>query len=436
MTTWRRAYRPLRLRTLLPQVLVLLAAEGLLLAAHPDHEAGFRWASHFLVAMTMWGSVNLLWLALKGAPAGGQVATLLGWHLFALFPDLPSAMGIQHDDWMNVFLGHVALHQESGGMYLWLFSALVAGGLYVGVLSRWVRARRSELAAGMAPGVGLGGTHLVRPQRSVERSYLGHHRHGPARSPEVVLLHGLGASYAMWEPVAEELARRGISVLVPDLLGFGRSRDIGTTFSLAEHAMAVARLMDGSGASAPLVVGHSFGCAVAAQLARTRADRVAGLVLVSPPAFRDRERARARLARRGWLARHVLNGTPAASVMCNAMCLTRGAAARVVPGLARNVPDAVARQFVEHTWPAYHGALTALLEDNPVPEAITHPRRPTTVVLADADRETPAEDVLDWPHGDVRVEVWSSDHLLPLRHADRLAELIASEVTARVTHHH
>ncbi len=118
--------------------------------------------------------------------------------------------------------------------------------------------------------------------------------------------------------------------------------------------------------------------------------------------------------------------------MCNAMCLTRGAAARLVPGLARDVPDAVARQLVEHTWPAYHGALTTLLENNPVPEAIAHPRRPTTVVLADADRETPAEDVLDWPHADVRVEVWPSDHLLPLRHADRLADLIADAAAAGV----
>ncbi len=53
MTTWSRAYHPLRLRTLLPQLLVLLPAEVLLLVTHPDHDAGFQWAPHFLVAMTM-----------------------------------------------------------------------------------------------------------------------------------------------------------------------------------------------------------------------------------------------------------------------------------------------------------------------------------------------------------------------------------------------
>jgi pimeloyl-ACP methyl ester carboxylesterase len=434
MTTWSRAYRPLRLRTLLRQTLVLLSAEALLFATYRDHQAAAQWAPHLLVAMTMWALVNLLWLALKGAPAGGQVVTLLAWHLFAVFPDVLLTAGSPHDDWMNVFLGHVALHHVSGGEYLWLFSAVVAGGAYAAVLCGWVRARRSELAAGMAPGIGLGGTHLVRPQCAVDRTELGHHRFGPPQSPAAVLLHGLGASYAIWEPVAEQLAQRGISVLVPDLLGFGRSRHIGTTFSLADHAVAVVRLVEASGATAPLVVGHSFGCAVAAELAQTRPERIAGLVLVSPPAFRDGEQARVRLGKRGWLARQVVRGTPAASLLCNAMCLTRGAAGRLMPRLAGNVPHAVARQLVEHTWPAYRGALGALLENNPVPVAIADPRRPTTVVLADADRDTPAEDVLDWPHGAVRVEVWSSDHLLPLRHADRLAELVASEVAGRVTH--
>ncbi len=133
-------------------------------------------------------------------------------------------------------------------------------------------------------------------------------------------------------------------------------------------------------------------------------------------------------AKRGWLARQVLTGhQPRADVQRHVSDARRRGAPRAA--LAPNVPEAVARQLVEHTWPAYHGALSALLDNNPVPEAIARPRRPTTVVLGDADRETPAEDVLNGPHSEVRVEVSGSDHLLPLRHADRLAELVASEAT-------
>ncbi len=427
--TWARAYRPLGVRTLLVQLAVLVVAEALLFASYRGHEASFHWATHFLVAMAVWALVNLAWLALKGAPARAQLLTLIGWHLVAMFPDvLFGRAGVAHDDWMDVFLAHISSHYVPGGAYTWLVVALLASALYAVVLARWLEARRREADAGMAPGIGLGGTHLIRAQRPVEQTPLAHARFGPTRPPEIVLIHGLGASLAIWEPLARGLGDRGLSVLVPDLLGFGCSREIGTTFSLVEHAAAVERLLDTTGADQPLVVGHSFGCAVAAELARRRPERLRGLVLVCPPAFRDPAAARERLGRRGWLARQVLAGTPAASLVCNTMCLTRRVAAVLTTRLARDVPDAVARDGVQHTWPAYRDALNALLEDNPVPDAIEHPLRPTTVVVGDADRQTPPEDVLDWPHDAVRVELWPSDHLLPWRHAARLAELLVEHV--------
>ncbi len=426
------AFRLAVRRVLIMELAVFALAEALLFRNYGGSEARSHWATHLFIALTTWALANLLWLVLKGAPARLPLLTLLGWHLFAAFPDLLlEAGGVAPAVWMNVFLGHVWSHSVPAATYLW--PAIGASVVYALVLAAWLWARRVEVQAGMAPGIGLGGSHLVRPQRAPDRTELGHHRYGPLGSPEVVLLHGLGASYAIWEPVAERLAQRRISVLVPDLLGFGRSRGIGTTFSLDDHVAAVARLLDASSATAPVMVGHSFGCAVAARFVDARPDRVAALVLVSPPAFRDGDVARARLEERGWLARQVLRGTPAASVMCNTMCLARGAAARVMPRFARNVPDAVARQLVEHTWPAYRDAMNALLHENPVPAAIDHPRRPTTVILGDGDRETPAEDVLDRPHGQARVELWTADHLLPLRQPDRLAEILAREVAARTT---
>ncbi len=219
-------------------------------------------------------------------------------------------------------------------------------------------------------------------------------------------------------------------MLVPDLVGFGRSRGIGTSFGLDDHVAAVKRLLDETAAEQPVVVGHSFGCAVAAALAKEHAEDVRALVLVSPPAFRDGEEARTRLGERGWLARHVLRGTPAASLVCNTMCLTRSLAGRVMPRVASRVPAEVARESVEHTWPSYRDALGALMEDNPVPDAIESPRRPTLVVLGEDDLETPSADVLAYPHERVRVEVWPADHLLPVRLADRLAQLLDAELAA------
>jgi pimeloyl-ACP methyl ester carboxylesterase len=185
---------------------------------------------------------------------------------------------------------------------------------------------------------------------------------------------------------------------------------------------------------APLtVVGHSFGCAVAARLAEEHPERVRRLILVSPPVFRDAARARERLGRRGWLARRVLSGSPVASAACGLMCLARPLAADVVARLSRELPEEVARDGVQHSWPSYRDALRALLGDNPLPDAILTPRRPTTVVVSDADDEAPAEDVLDFPHDADEVLQLPGDHLLPLREAPQLANLITDRLRTDLT---
>jgi pimeloyl-ACP methyl ester carboxylesterase len=107
------------------------------------------------------------------------------------------------------------------------------------------------------------------------------------------------------------------------------------------------------------------------------------------------------------------------------MCLLRRPASAVLVRSARSLPERVARDAVQHSWPAYRDALTTLLEENPLPDAIDRPSRPTTVVVGDSDPETPAEDVLGWPHPRVQVtEVPNGDHLLPLRHPDTVAAAI------------
>jgi len=107
------------------------------------------------------------------------------------------------------------------------------------------------------------------------------------------------------------------------------------------------------------------------------------------------------------------------------MCLLRRPAASLLTRVERDLPERVARDGVQHTWPAYRDALVALLDDNPLPAAIATPPRPTTVLVGDRDPETPAQDVLDWPHERVEiVEVANADHLLPLRHPDTVVDAI------------
>jgi pimeloyl-ACP methyl ester carboxylesterase len=415
---WTLAYRPLRLRSLLLQVAALIVAEVGLFASYQGHEASFHWATHFLVGLSVAALTNLVWLALKGAPARWQLLSVLAWHLVAMFPDLLFSAGVPHDGWMNIFLGHIAAHYVPGGAVSWLFVALTLSALYCILLAAWLQARTIEADAGLPPGIGVGGRSLVRAQQDPRVVSLAHERHGPDRPPDVLLLHGLGASRELWRPVTDELAAGGRAVLVCDLLGFGASRTIGTRFGLDDHVAAIRALLERYPGQPVVVVGHSFGCAVAAALAAAEPERVHALVLVSPPVFRDPAEARMRLGERGWLARKVLSGSPVASFTCGAMCLLRAPAGHLLARLARDLPERVVRDSVQHTWPAYRDALEALLDHNPLPRAIAQPSRPTTVVVGDADTQTPAEDVLDWPHDAVDVStVPGADHLLPLTHS-------------------
>lgn len=195
-TQWDLAIRPLRRRGLLA---ILAAAEVLLFNSYDGRGAALHWAIPFLVGLIAAAVVNPTLLALKGAPARGQLLWVLGLHLYAMAPDLLS--DLPHAGWMDIFLGHVSARAIPGGAAMWLAVAIVVSGAYGWVLSHWLRARRLEAAAGMAPGVGLSGDALTRPQRSPAVTTLSHRGSVRGDVAQVLLLHGLGASHRIWEPV-------------------------------------------------------------------------------------------------------------------------------------------------------------------------------------------------------------------------------------------
>lgn len=78
-----------------------------------------------------------------------------------------------------------------------------------------------------------------------------------------VLLHGLGATGAVWHGVARALARRGWRWMAPDLRGHGRSPH-GGPFGYGMHAADLAGLLAAEDPGATVLLGHSFGGVVAA----------------------------------------------------------------------------------------------------------------------------------------------------------------------------
>ncbi|MCK2219468.1 alpha/beta hydrolase [Actinomadura sp. ATCC 31491] len=102
---------------------------------------------------------------------------------------------------------------------------------------------------------------------------------GPPEAPPLLLVHGSGASGACWEPVVAALAERRRVIRV-DLPGCGQSPP-ASSYGVPEQAGEVAAALDGLGAGAVDVVGHSSGGYVATALAERRRDLVRSLVLVS-----------------------------------------------------------------------------------------------------------------------------------------------------------
>ncbi|MBV7483196.1 alpha/beta fold hydrolase [Bordetella sp. BOR01] len=98
----------------------------------------------------------------------------------------------------------------------------------------------------------------------------------------IVLIHGGHGGWAHWARNVEPLSKAA-KVIAVDLPGFGCSYDPGRCLTVDEQCAVMGEFLDQQGLSRVTLVGFSFGAVVAAALARTRADRVASLVVVNPP---------------------------------------------------------------------------------------------------------------------------------------------------------
>jgi pimeloyl-ACP methyl ester carboxylesterase len=98
--------------------------------------------------------------------------------------------------------------------------------------------------------------------------------------PALLLIHGVGANSAVWEPVHAKLAQR-FTVIAPDLLGHGESDKPNADYSLPAFANGMRDLLAALGIDRVTVVGHSYGGGVAMQFAYQYPQLVERIVLVS-----------------------------------------------------------------------------------------------------------------------------------------------------------
>ena len=97
--------------------------------------------------------------------------------------------------------------------------------------------------------------------------------------PPLVLLHGAAGDGRMWQPQLAGLSDE-FTVVAWDAPGAGRSSDAPAGFGLADHAHALAALIDALALGPAHVSGLSWGGTVALELYRHHPERVATLVPV------------------------------------------------------------------------------------------------------------------------------------------------------------
>jgi pimeloyl-ACP methyl ester carboxylesterase len=104
---------------------------------------------------------------------------------------------------------------------------------------------------------------------------------GPADSPLMVCVHGLGGSLVNWAAVAPVLSKT-CRVIALDLAGFGRTRSHGRSTSVNANQRLLHRFLTEVCGDPAILVGNSMGGLIAVLQTAAHPQTVAGLVLIDP----------------------------------------------------------------------------------------------------------------------------------------------------------
>ncbi|HSK57442.1 MAG TPA: alpha/beta hydrolase [Actinomycetospora sp.] len=251
----------------------------------------------------------------------------------------------------------------------------------------------------------------------------------------LVISNGFGAPPSAWPRLAEpDCGFAAVSWWHRGLGGSERPED-RTRIRVEDHAADLEATMDAVGHERAVVLGWSLGVNVAFEFARTRPDRVAGILGVGgvpgrsvhafgPPGLPGALRAGAGRAA-AWSLR--LLGPPAAALAWPAVESARALGARHLPPFPDPVPSAaVARQFAAHPWSWYSELLLAAGDQ---PAAGTGSVSfPVTLVSGTYDVGAAAPDVraaaAAIPHA--RFVPLVGSHFLPLEQPDGVHEELVS----------
>jgi pimeloyl-ACP methyl ester carboxylesterase len=249
--------------------------------------------------------------------------------------------------------------------------------------------------------------------------------------PPVVMVHGLPSCAYDWALLPQKLAAYGYRVIAYDRIGYGySSRSLATDdrYTYESNARDLGALLDALKIENAALVGWSYGGAVVQTVARRAPERVSHLVLVAAVGPAQPEHGSDALSR--------ILASPAGSTILNWVgsvppLSRRMTGKALVQAFAR--ADAIPARWTEYTRAmlALPGTVEAfVLEAQRGRSATLQPealRVPTLILQGSSDYLVPPQVADDLHHrmaGSDLVMIPDGSHMLPVTHADLLAEKI------------
>jgi pimeloyl-ACP methyl ester carboxylesterase len=241
----------------------------------------------------------------------------------------------------------------------------------------------------------------------------------------LIMVHGLGSDHTGLLDLAGRL--RGVSVVVPDLPGFGRSAPLSVGHTLSHYAAVLDELRRQLSLERCAVLGHSLGADVALAFAGSCPGAVSELVLLNPVLGAGGLTARLGelycqlcAALPAWLARPLLASRAAVYLQDRASLTTtdRATRRRILEQdylTARRADPRAVKESVRS------------IRESPFGDFVERVQAPTLVVSGTRDKLAPPASLarLPWRHASPQLEVVpGAGHLLPAEQPDRVAELV------------
>ena len=242
-----------------------------------------------------------------------------------------------------------------------------------------------------------------------------------------MLLHGLVGSSNYWGAAYDALAESH-RLVVPDLLGFGRSPRPEHGYTLDDHVGALVRCLDDLDIHEPaLVAAHSLGVLIAVHFAAAHPDRVSGIVGFGPPLYSDRAAALRHVGATSPMGRLFVLPGRMAELACQWVCDHRTIAARLAALTHPSLPTPVSADSVQHTWASYSETLEHVILSTPANTSLHRVKCSMRFVAGDRDRvvDLPYLRRLRGPSAQLELEEWHGGHDLPLSHAPECVEVIS-----------